>query len=144
MTSRLAGFQKDNAVAMIVIFFDERVSGPDGGVDSEQTKTFHCKKYCAFKFAGFLGLLHSGKIIWRGQAESESMRLAQRGLNYFQRADLQQKGAMLARWIRRPEHSSLCAKQDIRPARGENETRIVAAWIERRRKIGAENSLSQC
>jgi len=107
-------------------------------------KHFTIKNICAFKFAGFLGLLHSVQIIWRGQAESESMRLAQRGLNYFQRADLQQKVAMLARWIRRPGPSSLCAKQDIRPARGENETRIVAAWIERRRKIGAENSLSQC
>ena len=97
------------------IFYDDFIPAPDGvSVDFEQTQTAHYQKYRVFKFATFLDILHPDQIHWRGQAESESLRLVQKGLDYFQKADLQTQVAILARWIRRPGSSAFSAKQEIK------------------------------
>jgi hypothetical protein len=123
-------YVEDVGVAIRAIFFNEFVAAPDGGVDFEQTKAIHYQRYCLFKFASFLDLLRPDQINWRGQPESESMRLAQTGLDYFQGADVQQTVAILARWIQRPGPWAFTAKQDIR-GRRIRERRVLLLKLEK-------------
>ena len=86
-----------------LIFYDDSIPAADGvSVDFEQMKNVHYQKYLLFKFASFLDLLCPDHIHWRGQPESESMRMVQRGLDLFQKGDVHGKAAILARWIRQP------------------------------------------
>lgn len=108
-------YAEDIGFILATIFYDDQIVAPDGvSVDFEATKNSHYRKYRLFKFASFLDLLHPNYIYWRGQAESESIRLAQRGLDRFEKTDLQGKAAILARWIRQPGPSAFSAKQEIK------------------------------
>jgi len=82
--------------------------------DYDKIKKANYQKYRLYKFASFLDLLRPGHIYWCGQPESESIRLAERGLDHFWKANLQGQVATIARWIRQPGPSAFSAKQEIR------------------------------
>ena len=105
----------DVGVLTRLIFFDDPIPASDGvSVDFEKTKNTNYRKYCLFKFASFLDLLRPGHIHWQGQAESESIRLVQRGLDHFLKVEPQTKASILARWIKQPGPAAFSAKQEIR------------------------------
>jgi hypothetical protein len=98
-----------------LIFFDDFVCASDNvSVDFGQTKKNNYPKYRLFKFASFLDILHPGFVRWRGQAESQSIQLAERGLEHFEKTSREGRVALLARWIQRPGPTAFSAKQEIR------------------------------
>ncbi len=87
------------------IFYDVIIA-PRGIVDRNRTKRANYPKYCLFKFASFLDLLRPGVVHWRGQADPNSMSLAQRGLRRFLRASETDRESIIARWLKHPHPSA--------------------------------------
>jgi hypothetical protein len=101
------------SVVASMIFYDNLL-GSGASVDFEATKRHHYQKYCIYKFASFLDLLHPGSVFWRGQAESASMNLAIAGLRIFQSADAEGRASILSRWIRQPGPSAFSERRATR------------------------------
>jgi hypothetical protein len=95
----------------IAIFFDGAVETPDESTDFKKLIDFHYRKYCLFKFASFLDLLHPGLIHWRGQAELNSAPIVCEGLDRFRAAKVSERTLMLSRWIQNPALSAFSEKR---------------------------------
>jgi len=84
------------------LFFDESLLDAQGALRFTETKERHFRKYRLYKFASFLELLRPGSVRWRGQPETNTVRLISRGLKLFLTADVEGRARVLTRWLQQP------------------------------------------
>jgi hypothetical protein len=129
-------FLKEFAPITYIIFYDDSIATPDGSTDFERTNDSHYPKYCLFRFASFLDLLHPGYIHWRIRAESDSLKWASVGLRKFQNADLHERASILSRWIKQPGPAAFSEK---RSRKSQEMVRRGAYLLSLSDRLGAEH-----
>jgi hypothetical protein len=108
-------FITEIGAAAFVAFYDNSVASDRGG-DFEATKKLHYPKYCVYRFASFLDLLRPGSVHWRGQSESRSMQLAEKGLQRFRSAPRDGRAFILSRWVENPGRNAFSERRTERQA----------------------------